>query len=111
MKNIVKLMVLSLVLVTPSFSQTVTKPAPAPGSPVTLSEVDELTFENTILKTQLANTNAKAAADSFTEQRNNAQKLISTFEVKYKAVFDQNTGKFVTKAAPVVFETKPTPKK
>jgi hypothetical protein len=103
MKNIVKLMVLSLVLVTPSFSQTVTKPAPAPGSPVTLSEVDELTFENTILKTQLANTNAKAAADSFTEQRNNAH--------KYKAVFDQNTGRFVTKAAPVVFETKPTPKK
>jgi membrane-bound lytic murein transglycosylase len=110
MKNMIKLAVLAMFISVPMFGQSaVTPPAPvqAPtteptntGTAATLSELDQLKFENSVLKAGQASEAAKQAAESFANQKNEVYKVIQDIEHKYNATFDAKTAKFIINSKP-----------
>jgi hypothetical protein len=83
---------------------------PAAPTEVTLSETDSLKFENVILKANLASAQLQKDQEAQQNAVRAAQAEIHDLEVKYKAHFDGQSGKFIPNP-PETAKPVETPKK
>lgn len=105
--NKIKVILVSMILgiSTAAFAQapatkvhdvTTAKPVDAsvPPSEAQTTEIERLTLENLALKANYASTQAQVANTNFEGERKKLFDYISVVETKYKAKFDQSSGKF-----------------